>query len=247
MAALLLMPIPGCDAVDFPPLVEPPPQPSVGVLHLHYVHGDSLRGDLQLYLRSWLAPGSAAEVLLDGRPVARVEGQAATDAWFEEAWTLPPDSLHALPQIMTIPDLAEELVPIPLPVLVREGSAVVCVGDEDPVFPVLEIAIPSTASSFWRFQLPGSDDHVVIQGQGPPPNALRIPRELLGPMPERRTADLYTSARTETEVGDAMFLLSADLTVQWTLVGNASGDPACPGSSGTSGDLTAGADRLFYR
>lgn len=229
IVAFAALPFLGCDAVDFPLLTEPLPEQGVAAIQIRYVHSDSLRGDLAVFLRSWLAPGSNAEVLLDGRPVPRVQAPAP-DASFQDTWTLAPGAFEALPQIVAMPDLAEEIMLIPLPVLLREGSAVVCVGDQDPTLHFAEIALPPSASISWRVHLGGSDGGLVIQGQGFPPEPLRLPRELVGSMVESRSASLFTSVRTQAEVEDAVLVVSADLHVHWMLVEEGSGHPACPAS-----------------
>lgn len=229
LVALVALPFPGCDAVDFPLLTEPAPEPGVAAIQVRYAHGDSLRGNLAVFLRSWLAPGSNAEVLLDGRPVPRVQAPAP-DASFQDAWTLAPAAFGSLPQTVAIPGLAEEIMLIPLPVLVREGSAVVCVGDQDPILRYSEIALPQSAPSSWRVQL-GGNGGLVIQGQGLPPEPLRLPRELLGGMAEPRTVELHVSVHTHTELEEAILVLSAALLVDWTLIAGEAGDPPCPESA----------------
>ncbi|MBW3554740.1 MAG: hypothetical protein KY466_14600 [Gemmatimonadetes bacterium] len=226
-AALLSFAILACDAVDFPPLVGPRTGPPSATIFVQYVHDDSLEGNLLVILDSWIPQDSTAEVTLDGQPVQGTQGPDL-EWFFGESWTLGPGKLDGLPQVLGVPGFSDDVILVELPALVRDGSAVVCVADSDPLLPTSSIALPRGSGTSWRLQLTSSDAGLMIQGSGSPPEPLRLPRELLGSMAESWNAILHASVSTQPDFGDSPATLSAVLMVEWTLVGSGS---SCPASS----------------
>lgn len=228
-AALLALPILGCDALDFPPLLEPTTPSPAATIQLQYVHGDSLRGDLAVTLRSWLPHGSTAAVTLDGRPIARLQSPEM-EARFGESWALGPDRMDGLPQVLGLPGPGDALILLELPALLRTGSAVVCVTDADPLLSTSAVALSGGSVTGWTLQLTSRDATLVIQGNGSPPEPLRVPRELLGSMAESWSALLVTFLHVEPDFADSpdtRGLVYGRLIVEWTLVGRGLG-ARCP-------------------
>lgn len=239
LAALLALPTLACDAVDFPLLVDPTPPEPAAAIHLRYVQTDSLRGELVVRLRSWLPEGSAAEVTLDGRTIPREE-RPGPEAFFGDSWTVPPARLEDLPQVLGMPRVGgEEVFLIPLPAVLRDASSIVCVDEGDPLLPLVQVAVPSGSLHSWSLQLDSNTDAVILQGRGAPPEPLRVPREMLGTMAAPWRAVLAISVHVLL-VGDqdlpghagavtnSPVSLSANLIVEWALIGAGSGHSACP-------------------
>lgn len=240
LAALLALPILACDAVDFPLLVGPTPPEPAAAIHLRYVQTDSLRGELVVRLTSWLPEGSTAAVTLDGRTIPRADAPGP-EAFFGDSWTVPPAGLEDLPQVLGIPGVGgEEGFLIPLPAVLRDASSVVCVAEDDPLLPLVQVAVPSGSLHSWSLHLDSKAHAVILQGRGAPPEPLRVPREMLGTMAAPWRAALATSVHVLLggdedlpghggAVTNSPVSLSANLIIEWALIGAGSGHSACPG------------------
>ena len=228
-AALLATLALGCDALEYPPIVEPMPGPPAAGIHVRYEQQDSLRGRLDVVLAAWpLPPDAQSVVSLDGHPVPRLEA-FEDESRFGHSWTLEAGGVADLPQAVAISGPGNGTLRFDLPVLIREGTGVVCVGEADPLLPYSGIAAPTDSIRGWALDIGAGAQRVVIHGTGPPPDPLAVPRALLGALDQPGSAifsaDLYSMAA----IAEATVRLSARLAVRWTLVAAGAGHPACPG------------------